>query len=45
VKGGFHSVFDDRPIKRPIAKQKPHQNMVPKLINMDLQEGMVIKGV
>jgi hypothetical protein len=26
-------------------QKKPHQNMDPKLINMDLQEGMVIKGV
>jgi hypothetical protein len=47
VKGGFHRVFDDRPIKWPIAKKikNPIQTWTQNLINMDLQEGMVIKGV
>jgi hypothetical protein len=27
------------------CKKEPHQNMHPQLIDMDLQEGMVTKGV
>jgi hypothetical protein len=42
--GGFHNVFViDKP-NGPLQK-KNHQNMHSQLINMDLQEGMVIKGM
>jgi hypothetical protein len=41
--GRFHN--GDRPTKWPITKNKTHQNMHPQLINMDLQEGMVTKGI
>ncbi len=41
---GFHNVFGDRPTKWPIAKNA-HQQVHPQLINRDLQEGIVVKGI
>ncbi len=43
-KRGFHNVFGDRPTKWPIAKNA-HQQEYLQLINKDLQEGIVIKGI
>jgi len=38
----FHNVFEDKPIKRHIAKNKPSKYM-PTINHMTLQEGIVIK--
>jgi hypothetical protein len=44
----FQNVFEDKRAKWPIVvaqkkKKKPHQNMYPQLIHMNLQEGLVTK--
>ncbi len=41
---GFYNVFGDQPTKWPIKKTKS-KHAPKQLINKDLQEGMVIKGL
>jgi len=41
---GFYNVFGDRPTKWPIEKTKS-KHAPRQIINKDLQEGMVIKGI
>jgi hypothetical protein len=38
-------VFENKPTKWLIAKNKNHQNIHPQLIHMTLQEGLVIKDI
>jgi hypothetical protein len=42
---GFHKFFVVISQSNDPLQKKKHQNMHPQLINMDLHEGMVIKGV
>jgi hypothetical protein len=44
VKWGFHNFLVMGQSNGPLQK-KTHQNMHPQLVNMDLQEGMVVKSV
>jgi hypothetical protein len=41
----LHNVFEDKPTKWRIAKQKPSKYKNPQLIHMTLQEGLVIKDI